>query len=95
MIIKFTEKIFYWRGPAPFYFITVPTDQSQAIKSISGILTYGWGVIPTTGRIGNTEFQTSLFPKNGHYLVPIKKIVRDAENLDVDDEVTVQLEFRL
>jgi hypothetical protein len=95
MIIKFTGKIFYWRGPSPFYFVTVPTDQSQAIKSISGILTYGWGVIPVTVRIGNTEFTTSLFPKDGHYLVPIKKIVRDSENLDVDDEVTVQLEFRL
>jgi hypothetical protein len=95
MIIKFIGKNFYWRGPSPFYFITVPTDQSQAIKSISSILTYGWGVIPTTGRIGNTVFQTSLFPKNGHYLVPIKNSVRDAENLDVDDEVTVRLEFRL
>jgi hypothetical protein len=95
MIIKFTGKIFYWRGPSPFYFVTVPTDQSREIKSISGIVTYGWGVIPTTVQIGNTEFKTSLFPKNGHYLVPIKNSVRDAENLDVDDEVTVQLEFRL
>lgn len=86
MIIKFTWKIWYWRGPAPFYFVTVPAEPSQTIKSISGIVTYGWGVmIPVTVRIGNTNFQTSLFPKDGHYLVPIKKIVRDAENLDLDD----------
>lgn len=95
MIIQFTGKIFYWRGPSPFYFVTVPTDESQEIKLISGIVTYGWGVIPTTVQIGNTVFQTSLFPKDGHYLVPIKKSVRDAENLDIDDEVTLQLEIRL
>lgn len=77
MIIKFTGKIFYWRGPSPFYFVTAPTDESQEIKLISGIVTYGWGVIPTTVQIGNTVFQTSLFPKDSHYLVPIKKSVRD------------------
>ena len=93
MIVTFSGKIIYWRGPAPFYFVTVPDELSQAIKSISSIVTYGWGVIPSTVRIGNTEFQTSLFPKNGQYLVPIKKSVRDAENLDIDDEVTLQLEF--
>ena len=95
MIIQFTGKIIYWRGPAPFYFVTVPNEQSQVIKSISKIVTYGWGVIPTNVTIGKTLFYTALFPKDGLYLVPIKKIVRDAENIDVDDEVTVQLEFRL
>ena len=93
MIITFSGKIIYWRGPAPFYFVTVPDEQSQVIQSISSIVTYGWGVIPAKMRTGNTELQTSLFPKGGHYLVPIKKRVRDTENLDIDDEVTVQLEF--
>ncbi|MBE0686511.1 MAG: DUF1905 domain-containing protein [Anaerolineaceae bacterium] len=95
MIIEFTGKIIYWRGPAPFYFVSVPGEQSQQIKAISKIVTYGWGVIPVTVRIGDTEFHTSLFPKIGLYLVPIKKYVRDAENLDIDDEISVQLEFLL
>ncbi len=93
MIIQFTGKIIYWRGPSPFYFVTTPDEQSQAIKSISSIVTYGWGVIPTNVTIGKTRFYTALFPKDGLYLVPIKKNVREAEDLDIDDEVTVQLEF--
>ena len=93
MIIKFTGKIIYWRGPSPFYFVTVPIDQSQEIKSISKIVTYGWGVIPANVTIGKTLFYTALFPKDRHYLVPIKKSVRDAENLDIDDEISLQLEF--
>ncbi|NUM49289.1 MAG: DUF1905 domain-containing protein [Anaerolineales bacterium] len=94
MHLHFTGKIFYWRGPAPHFFVTVPEEQSDDIKAIANIVTYGWGVIPVIGRIGKTEFKTSLFPKQGRYLVPIKVAVRTAENLDLDDEVTIHLEIR-
>jgi hypothetical protein len=94
MIIEFTGKIFYWRGPAPWFYVSVPEEQSREIKDISNFVTYGWGVIPAKIRIGKTEWETSLFPKNGLYLVPIKVSVRKAENLDLDDIVTVRLEIR-
>jgi hypothetical protein len=55
-------------------------------------VTYGWGVIPAQVRIGNTEWQTSLFPKDGRYLVPLKASVRKAEKLEEGDDVTVRLE---
>ena len=55
------------------------------------LVTYGWGVIPVTVRIGETEWTTSLFPKNGGYLVPIKDVVRRAEGLALGDEPTVAL----
>jgi hypothetical protein len=51
-------------------------------------------VIPVHVRIGKTEWQTSLFPKDGLYLVPIKASVRAAENLEEGDGVTIQLEVR-
>jgi hypothetical protein len=94
MIIEFNGKIWYWRGPAPFYFVTVPAKQSRELKAISGLVTYGWGVIPVHVRIGKTEFKTSLFPKDGRYLVPIKASVRKAEHLEEGDKVTVRLEVR-
>jgi hypothetical protein len=94
MIIEFSGKIIYWRGPSPFYFVSVPELESIDIKAISGFVTYGWGVIPVQVRIGGTEWKTSLFPKNDRYLVPIKDSVRKAEDLDLDDEVTIQLEVR-
>ncbi len=91
MQIEFTGKLLFWRGPAPWYFVTVPEAQSLDLKAISAFVTYGWGVIPVRVRIGKTEWKTSLFPKDGRYLVPIRVSVREAENLEVDDEVTVQL----
>ena len=93
MNIEFNGKIFIWKGPAPWFFVTVPEKQSQDIKAISGFVTYGWGVIPVHVRIGKTEWTTSLFPKDGRYLVPIKANVRKAENLEEGDNVTIQLEI--
>jgi hypothetical protein len=95
MNIEFNGKIWYWRGPAPFYFVTVPVEQSRDLKAISSLVTYGWGVIPVIVRIGETEWKTSLFPKGDLYLVPIKKSVQNAEDIGEGDEVTIQLEIRL
>lgn len=94
MEIEFSGKILFWRGPAPWYFVTVPAEKSSQLKAISNFVTYGWGVIPVHVRIGKTEWTTSLFPKDGLYLVPIKASVRTAENLEEGDEVTVRLEVR-
>lgn len=95
MLLEFSGEIWFWRGPAPWYFVTVPEEQSDDIKAVSSIVTYGWGVIPVSVRIGKTVWQTSLFPKDGLYIVPIKASVRKAEDLDEGDTVTVRLEVRL
>ena len=94
MIVEFSGKIIYWRGPSPFFFVTVPAKQSRDIKAVSSLVTYGWGVIPVYVRIGKTQFTTSLFPKDGRYLVPIKVSVRKAENLEKGDKVSLRLEIR-
>ena len=95
MNFEFKGKIWYWRGPAPFYFVTVPAKQCRDLKAISGLVTYGWGMIPVIVRIGKIEWKTSLWPKDGLYIVPIRASVRKAENLEEGDTVTVRLEVRL
>jgi hypothetical protein len=95
MEIEFSGEIWYWRGPSPFYFVTVPEEDSRDIKAVSELVTYGWGVIPVQVRIGKTEFKTSLFPKDGLYLVPLKVSVRKAEQLEEGDEVTIRLMVNL
>jgi hypothetical protein len=56
------------------------------------MVTYGWGVIPVQARIGKTAWKTSLIPKNGRYLVPIRMSVQKSEDLKVGDCVVVHLE---
>ncbi len=95
MNIEFSGIIWFWKGPAPWYFITVPAQQSSDLNVISALVTYGWGMIPVHARIGKTGWTTALFPKDGRYIVPIKASVRSAENLEEGDEVTVRLEVRI
>lgn len=59
------------------------------------MVTYGWGCIPATVQIGETSFTTSLFPRDGIYLVPVKVVVQKAEGVKVGDFVQVRLELAL
>lgn len=92
--IAFNGEVIYWRGPSPFHFAAVPEDGCAALRAISGLVSYGWGVIPVTARIGATEWTTSLFPKDGGYLVPIRDAVRRAEGIAVGDVVDIELTVR-
>ena len=94
MDIQFREKVFTWRGPSPYFFVAVPLDESDYLKSIAAAVTYGWGVIPVTAQVGKTVWTTSLIPKDGRYLLPLKDKVRKAERLVEGAEILVQLEVR-
>ncbi len=91
MDLDFTGELWHWRGPSPYYFVWVPEEESLLLHAVSTAVTYGWGMIPVRARIGATEWLTSLFPKNGGYLVPVKEAVRRGERLDAGDNVTVRL----
>ena len=93
MTLKVIGKIWFWKGPAPHYFVTVPEKDSREIKAIEKLVTYGWGMIPATVRIGATKWKTALWPKDGAYIVPIKANVRRAENLEEGDTVSALLEI--
>ena len=92
MTIEFSGDIWFWRGPSPFYFVTVPEEEANRIKEMERLVTYGWGMIPVTAKIGKTEWHTALWPKDGLYIVPLKAKVRKAENLDENASTTVRLE---
>lgn len=89
MHLELTGAVWSWRGP--YHFVTVPEDVSEAIRAASGLVTYGWGMVPAEVRIGSTTWTTSLWPKDGGYVVPLKDRVRQAEGIELDDTVTVHL----
>jgi hypothetical protein len=91
MELEFTGEIWHWKGPSPWYFVTVPEEECADLEASSAFVTYGWGMIPVAVRIGDTRWTTSLWPKDGSYVVPLKSAVRKAERLDLGDTVTVQL----
>ena len=95
MLIEFEGEIFHWRGPSPYLFVAIPEKESADIKAVATLVSYGWGCIPVRARIGGTEWKTSLFPKEGRYLVPIRVSVQRAENVGIGDRVVVEVEVAL
>jgi hypothetical protein len=91
MELEFSGPLFEWRGPAPYHFVAVPEDEAEQLRETAAAVTYGWGMIPVTGRIGDTEFTTSLWPKDGGYVVPVKDAVRRTEGLMLGEMITVRL----
>ena len=89
MEVAFTAEIWHWKGPAPFHFVTVPEDFCDALEATAGLVSYGWGMIPVRVRIGATEWETSLFPKDGGFVLPVKDRVRRAEGVEQGDVVGV------
>ena len=95
MDLEFTGEIWQWRGPAPWYFVTVPDEECAALQDTSAAVSYGWGMIPVTVRVGRTTWTTSLYPQDERYVVPLKVAVRRAEGLDEGDTVTLRLSVDL
>jgi hypothetical protein len=91
MELKFVGRVIEWRGPAPYYYVPLPDEEAADVREIASIATYGWGVIPVAVRIGDVDFTTSLFPKDGGYLLPLKDAVRKPQGIDAGDDVAVEL----
>ena len=93
MQLQFEGAVYQWRGPAPYYFVRVPEDESGALRDVAYV-SYGWGMIPVTARVGRTEWTTSLWPKDGGYIVPLKDAIRRAEDIEDGDVIGIGLDVR-
>ncbi|KTE19383.1 hypothetical protein ATE67_15480 [Sphingopyxis sp. H050] len=87
--IAFDAQIIEWRGPPPYLFAVVPDEHIAAIRYAALTESYGWGVVPVVVRVGATDFTTSLFPRDGGYLVPVKVAVQRAEGIGRGDRIKV------
>jgi hypothetical protein len=95
MEITVTGSIIEWRGPAPYWFLPISDDDSAMIDELKPMLTYGWGCIPVTCHIGRTEFTTSIMPRDGVYLIPLKVAVRTSAGVTPDAPITVHVAMAL
>jgi hypothetical protein len=89
--IEFTAEVFEWRGPAPYHFLAVSSDGCERLRALAPSVTYGWGMVPVTAHIGEIEWTTSLWPKGGTFLLPLKDAVRRPAGIRLGDTVTATL----
>ncbi len=95
MIVEFEGEVFRWdaRDDASWYFTSVPEELSADIQELPRP-PRGFGSVRVKARVGGSEWATSIFPdkQSGTYVLPLKKKVRDAEQLEDGGPVTVRLE---
>ncbi|WP_296600747.1 DUF1905 domain-containing protein [Phenylobacterium sp.] len=93
--LSFAAEVIVWRGPAPYFFAPLPADGAEEIRRVARAASYGWGVIPVEATIGEAVFTTSLFPRDGTYLLPLKDAVRHKANVTAGDRIAVEMIVRL
>lgn len=91
--LSFEAEVIEWRGPAPFIFVAIPPGHSGEIRHAARVASYGWGCVPVAADVGGVAFETSLFPRNGDYLLPLKVAVR--KQLDVAPGERVAVAMRI
>ncbi len=93
--ITFAGEVIEWRGPAPFYFVAVPEDEVGAVREAARAASYGWGVVPVVAIVREVEFGTSLFPRDGGYLLPLKVKVRRETGLVLGDVAIIAMRVEM
>ncbi len=71
-------------------FLTTPPDVDEEIRMVSGP-PRGFGSVRVEVTIGSSTWRTSVFPATDGFVLPVKKAVRTAEQVDVGDVVQVVL----
>ena len=88
---RFTAELWEWESRASWFFVTLPVDAAADIRDLP-MPPRGFGSIPVHARIGSSEFDTSIFPSDDSFVLPVKRAVRDREGIDRGDPVDVELE---
>lgn len=91
MILEFEGAVWEWRGPAPYHFVSVPPEECAELAEAAALVSYGWGMIPVSVTVGATTTTTSLWPRDGGYVVPLKDQLRRAAEVALGDVVSVRL----
>lgn len=90
----FDATVIIWRGPSPYFFAPVPAGLAEAVRAGARAASYGWGVVPVEALVGDVAFTTSLFPRDGTYLLPLKDAVRRKANVTAGDVIGVEMAIR-
>jgi Domain of unknown function (DUF1905). len=85
----FEAEIIHWQGPPPYLFVPIPEHHVGEVRYAAPLVSYGWGMIPVEAEIDGVAFRTSLFPRDGTYLLPVRAAVQRSADLALGDRVQV------
>ena len=90
---QFKAKLWLYPGKAAWVFVNVPPEITEEIDYFHTHNKRGFGSLPVKVMVGSTQWKTSIFQdkKKKMYLLPIKKLVRTEEGIDVGDSVSFEI----
>jgi hypothetical protein len=92
-VCRFSAALWRWQAQSGWFFVTLSEDAS-ALVGERPRPPRGFGSVRVRATVGETSWTTSVFPdsESGRYVLPVKKAVRSAEDVDEGDTVHVILE---
>ncbi len=93
----FSAKVWKYRGPSAWYFVTLPKSLSRRIRAHHGMSEEGWGRLKTTAAIGKSKWKTAIWfdTKAKSYLLPIKSSIRKKEKIEAGTKIEARLQFEI
>ena len=90
--VQFSSELFVW-GEGNWYFVLLPVEAAEELRDIAIGPPRGFGSIRVDVQVGESAWKTSVFPakESGSFLLPMKKAIRKAEDLEDGDQVEVTL----
>ena len=90
--VTFEAELWLHGGEGGWHFVTLPADVADEVRERAP-RGAGFGSVKVTVAIGETRWETSLFPesRSGSYVLPVKQQVRRTNDLMAGDTVTVRL----
>lgn len=95
MRYEFSAELWRWSARRELWtFVSLPEDASEEIREVVGDLTNGFESVRVDVTVGATRWRTSIFPGgDGAYSLPIKRLVRERESLELGGPVRVAVEL--
>lgn len=92
MDFTFAAPMWRWQGEAAWHFVSLPHEVADEIED-GPAERRGFGSVRVRVLVGATTWTTSIFPatQEGTFILPVKKLVREREQLAEGDVVTVHL----
>lgn len=94
LLFNIKSKIWLYPGRAGWHFVTIEKETADEIRRFDSLPRRGFGSIKVQVTIGKTIWKTSIFPdKEKSFVLPIKKSVREKENLKEGDLIPIAIEL--
>jgi Domain of unknown function (DUF1905) len=97
VIVVFDAELWIWdaRRDESWTFVSLPAEASEEIQDLTGGQRRGFGSVRVRATIGTSTWKTSIFPDGarGCYVLPVKRAVRKAEEIEAGDTANVTVEL--